>query len=759
MLKFVILRALLCSIIISFIIFFSVDLKAEEIVIVPAGASWKYLDDGSDLGTSWTDPLFDDSGWSSGPAELGYGDGDESTTVSFGASNSNKYITTYFRHTFNLSDMSGIVSLKLRLLRDDGAVVYLNGAEIHRSNLPVNSAINYLTTASSAVSQSSEGIFLESFISSSDLVSGDNTVAVEIHQKRRTDSDISFDLELIGSDNVEVIRGPYLQKGSDTTMVIKWNTNAYVKGFVKYGTSITDLNSAVSAPSQSNEHEFTIENLNSDTKYFYSIGYNNTENNQEVILAGGDSGHFFSTFPAPGTTDPARIWIIGDSGTANANAQAVKDAYLFNYSETDLWLMLGDNAYENGTDEDYQSAVFDMYPELLINTVLWPTLGNHDGHTSNSITQTGPYYKIFSLPIAGESGGFPSGTEAYYSFDYGNIHFICLNSYDIDRSKPENGGVMLSWLEDDLLNTYADWVIAFWHHPPYTKGSHDSDDEVQLIQMRENAVEVLEKHGVDLVLSGHSHSYERSFLIDNHLGSSGTLRSSMILDGGNGKLSGDGAYQKPSAGLAPHEGAVYVVAGSSGKATVLQPDAPHPVMIATLLQLGSVVLEIDGNSLNAQFLRSDGNVADNFTILKGGTSTPICGNSIGEIGEQCDGADFKGQTCMDFGCSTGDLTCTVQCTIDSSSCSSCPACGDDTCDADEDFCSCSVDCGTSPLSETSCYNNFDEDCDGLIDCDDSDCDSDPACNINCSAVGSLCTLDSECCTNKCRGKPGAKICK
>jgi len=234
----------------------------------------------------------------------------------------------------------------------------------------------------------------------------------------------------------------------------------------------------------------------------------------------------------------------------------------------------------------------------------------------------------------------------------------------------------------------------------------------------------------------------------------------MILDGGDGKLSGDGAYQKPSAGLAPHEGAVYVVAGSSGKATVLQPDAPHPVMIhATLLQLGSVVLDIDGNSLNAQFLRSDGNVADNFTILKGGTSTPICGNSIGEIGEQCDGADFKGQTCMDFGCSTGDLTCTVQCTIDSSSCSSCPACGDDTCDADEDFCSCSVDCGTSPLSETSCYNNFDEDCDGLIDCDDSDCDSDPACNINCSAVGSLCTLDSECCTNKCRGKPGAKICR
>jgi len=113
-------------------------------------------------------------------------------------------------------------------------------------------------------------------------------------------------------------------------------------------------------------------------------------------------------------------------------------------------LMLGDNAYSDGTDEEYQLAVFDMYQELLINSVLWPTLGNHDGHSADSATQTGPYYDIFSLPAAGQSGGLASGTEAYYSFDYGNIHFVCLDSYDSDRSKT---GVMLSWLENDLLGT------------------------------------------------------------------------------------------------------------------------------------------------------------------------------------------------------------------------------------------------------------------------------------------------------------------
>ncbi len=79
---------------------------------------------------------------------------------------------------------------------------------------------------------------------------------------------------------------------------------------------------------------------------------------------------------------------------------------------------------------------------------------------------TGPYYDMFTLPAAGEAGGIASGTEAYYSFDYANIHFICLDSYDVDRSVD---GAMLTWLEYDLVATTADWIIAFWHHPPYTK--------------------------------------------------------------------------------------------------------------------------------------------------------------------------------------------------------------------------------------------------------------------------------------------------
>ncbi|MCH8044515.1 MAG: metallophosphoesterase, partial [Planctomycetes bacterium] len=108
---------------------------ADE-TLVAAGAEWNYLDDGTDQGTAWIEPTFNDGTWASGPAELGYGDGDESTVVSFGPDTSNKYVTTYFRKTLNVTDAADVLNLTLDLKRDDGAVVYLNGQEVIRSNMP-----------------------------------------------------------------------------------------------------------------------------------------------------------------------------------------------------------------------------------------------------------------------------------------------------------------------------------------------------------------------------------------------------------------------------------------------------------------------------------------------------------------------------------------------------------------------------------------------------------------------------------------------
>ncbi len=417
------------------------------------------------------------------------------------------------------------------------------------------------------------------------------------------------------ADAATVTRGPYLQLGTDTSVVVRWRTDVATDSRVSHGSAPGGLDTSVDGPAGTRtEHEVKLPGLARDTRYYYAVG------TSTGILAGNDATHFFVTAPLPGTPKPTRVWVLGDSGTANSSAQAVRNAYyaFTGARHTDLWLMLGDNAYSDGTDSEYQAAVFNTYPTMLRKSVLWPTLGNHDGASADSGTQSGVYYNIFTLPRSAEAGGLASGTEAYYSFDYGNVHFIVLDSHDSDRSAD---GAMLTWLRNDLATTTRDWVVAYWHHPPYSKGSHDSDSSSQLVDMRENALPILEDEGVDLVLSGHSHSYERSFLLDGHYGTSNTLTPAMKLDAGDGRPTGAGAYEKPTLGPAPHEGAVYTVAGSSGKTS--GGSLNHPAMFISLDVLGSLVLDVNGSRLDATFLDSTGGVRDTFTIEKGGGCSSV----------------------------------------------------------------------------------------------------------------------------------------
>lgn len=171
--------------------------NTQDTVVFPRNSVWKYLDNGSDQGTAWTGVSFNDASWSSGPAELGYGDGNEATVVSFGSSSSNKYPCTYFRTTFNLTTLPAIgQSVVVRLQRDDGAVVYINGTEAFRDNMP-SGTINYLTWATATVDGGNESTYFDFPINGSLLQLGNNTIAVQIHQDRATSSDISFNFELV----------------------------------------------------------------------------------------------------------------------------------------------------------------------------------------------------------------------------------------------------------------------------------------------------------------------------------------------------------------------------------------------------------------------------------------------------------------------------------------------------------------------------------------------------------------------------------
>lgn len=590
---------------------------AAEFVLLPEGGPWRYLDDGADPGPDWINPPFDDGAWAVGDAPLGYANDGIVTTVGYGPDPTDKHVTTWFRADFTATGTADLTRMTLSLRVDDGAVVYLNGAEVHRQNLPAG-PITAATLATTAVVNADEDAYTDVTLATTHLVEGDNTLAIEVHQQAPTSSDLTLDAALVGSDeraaSTTIVRGPYLQQTGDDGTVLRWRTADPTDAIVWIGAAPGALSEAARDPAVGVDHEVTLTGLGPSTTWTYAVG-----STTDGVLAGDDADHVFTTHPTPGHRVPVRIWALGDAGTANGDQEAVRDAFL-SFSggvPPDVVLLLGDNAYENGTDTEYQDAVFDMYADTLRRVAAWSTFGNHDGYSASAATQSGPYFDVFSLPAAGEAGGVPSGTEAYYSFDVANIHFICLDSTGSDRSA---GSAMVRWLEADLEATFSDWVIAFWHHPPYSKGSHDSDWEGELVDMRENVLPVLEGSGVDLVLSGHSHAYERSMLLDGHYGTSGELAPWMVLDDRSGSRSDGATYEKPTLGPAPHEGSVYVVAGSSGKTS----GGPlnHPAMFVSLDALGSLVVDVDGSSLDAVFLREDGTVQDRFSIDKGGDAPP-----------------------------------------------------------------------------------------------------------------------------------------
>ena len=406
---------------------------------------------------------------------------------------------------------------------------------------------------------------------------------------------------------VVVSRGPFLQAAGPGQVTVRWRLAPPAAGRVRWGTEAGALTRTADDAPAAADHAVTLTGLSPATRYHYSVG------TPEAALAGGEAGFSFVTPPAAGTSVPTRLWVLGDSGTGNDNAAHSRDAFLTFSKDrpVDVWLMLGDNAYPRGTDEEYQKTLFDFFPGLLPGNPLWPALGNADVLCCESNPTEAAYLKIFSTPTKGEAGGVPSGSPLYYSFDHGAIHVVVLDSMVSDKSPT---GPMLTWLRQDLRANDKAWLIAAWHHPPYTAGEHDSDFERAHLLMRENALPILEAYGVDLVLGGHSHSYERSFLLDGHYGLSTTLTAAMKKDPGTGRPEESGPYHKAHG---PHQGAVYVVLGNFGQLS--EGPLNHPAMVVSTLAMGSLVVDVDGPELRATFLRDTGATGDHFVIQKMGS--------------------------------------------------------------------------------------------------------------------------------------------
>ncbi|TRX51606.1 T9SS type A sorting domain-containing protein [Fulvivirga sp. M361] len=262
------------------------------------GSAWRYLDDGSNQGTVWVGTSFNDFGWSTGQAQLGYGDGDETTTVSFGANTNNKHETTYFRKSFYVEDPNGYSSVLLRLLRDDGAVVYINGTEVDRQNMPAGT-ISFNTLASTAIGGSPEDQFFETSLNPSILSAGTNYIAVEVHQANVTSSDLSFDLELTGVfGNALINKGDtwnYMDDGSNQGTAwtgVLFNDASWSTGVAQLGYGDGDETTTISfGGNTNNKHETTYfrKSINViDPSIYQSLTVNILRDDGVIIYVNGN---------------------------------------------------------------------------------------------------------------------------------------------------------------------------------------------------------------------------------------------------------------------------------------------------------------------------------------------------------------------------------------------------------------------------------------------------------------------------------------
>lgn len=414
-------------------------------------------------------------------------------------------------------------------------------------------------------------------------------------------------------------RGPYLQVVTPTSMTIRWRTDTPSASRVWMGTAANALNRTVDDPAVTTEHIVTVTGLNPATRYFYAIG-------QGDVRLSGDESHTFKTALPAGDTRPFRIWSLGDFGNGTQNQIDVYEQYKKATANrpADLWVWMGDNAYCCGFDEEFQKYVFDVYGPHLRSLPSYAVPGNHDYADQNQKFDS-PYFSTFSFPTQGQAGGVPSGSKLYYSFDYGNVHFVMLDSFGLEDGKwilYDPTSPQVRWLERDLEANRTSarkqpWTVVIFHHPPYTKTARDSDHEEALRLIRENLTPILERHEVDLVMCGHSHTYERSYRIRDHRGLANTFDPAQHLaESTNARYDGS---DNSCPILTKGKGTVYVVNGSGGALngafTATNPN--HPAMATTFKTIGgSLVIDMNDNRMDAQFIAADGSIQDRFTIMK-----------------------------------------------------------------------------------------------------------------------------------------------
>ena len=275
--------------------------------------------------------------------------------------------------------------------------------------------------------------------------------------------------------------GPYLQDVRSDAIIIAWKSKSAKRGYVAWGADLR-------RPDFRKEgkgllHAVRLRGLSPGNKYWYRVND-----------GGAWLGEWrpFRTAPAPGAPAAFTFAVLGDSGDGSSRAWRV--AHGLARVRPDFVIHTGDVVYPNGLARDYGRGLFEPFHHTLALAPIYPAMGNHDLGRRGG----GPFRDIFTLPVNDEDG-----TENFYSFDYGDAHFTCVNS-NRQIASFEPGSPQRRWLERDLAGSHARWKIVFFHHPPFSASDRGARTKMRTL------VPLFERTGVSLVLNGHAHAYERT---------------------------------------------------------------------------------------------------------------------------------------------------------------------------------------------------------------------------------------------------------
>ncbi|MDQ3336100.1 MAG: metallophosphoesterase family protein [Myxococcota bacterium] len=307
------------------------------------------------------------------------------------------------------------------------------------------------------------------------------------HQAQRGSPTEDLEAACGGGDvltaGLAIKRRPYVQKVSDSSAQVGWVTSSGTLEHVKFslpdGTEVMDAGGVVDVAAEhvgdQRQMWATVTGLQPDTIYCYGI-----DGGMQMTARAG-----FRTAPSRDSTAPVRFLAFGDSGGGGEAQHALLDQMTdFPF---DLMVHTGDIAYDNGTLREFEANVFGVYAGLFRSIPFFPAAGNHEyGNSPNAA----PFRSVFRLP--GVTG------ESWYSFDWGPVHFAALDTEaDYDTQ--------MAWLDDDLASSDRPWKIVYLHRPPFSSGAHGSDTG-----LRAKLAPIVQNRGVQLVLAGHDHNYERT---------------------------------------------------------------------------------------------------------------------------------------------------------------------------------------------------------------------------------------------------------